>query len=204
MDTAKATGVPRDQPLSSRLWHALARLELSSKLAMLCIFFGWFFMNTLEVSVGSLLHGVRFLDMSAVIADPTRMFFGGDTPGHHIVFALTCLACLSAPLVAHLMKTRAGWLGHLAPLALMVTCGGLLYWRTSGELIVAPEDTASLTGSLLHLASSLAHRGTDLVARHVSIAAGSYLAVIGCLVLAFQGAQHVVRSDAAARTDATR
>jgi hypothetical protein len=196
MDAPQSMGIATRPPLPARVWRALMTLESSSKLAMVCVAFGWFFMNTLAVSLGSLDHGVRFFEMSAVIADPTRLFFGGDTPVHHALFALVCLACLAAPAAAHLTRTRTGWLGHLAPLSLMLTCGALLYWRTSGELLAAPDDAASLQGSLMHLANDLVHRGTDLVSRHVSIAAGSYLAMIGCVVLAVQGIRRFTRPDA--------
>jgi hypothetical protein len=134
--------------------------------------------------------------MSAVIADPTRLFFGGDTPIHRTVFALVCLACLAAPLLPHIANTRHAWYGYLAPLALMLTCGALLYWRTSGELLAQPDDVSSLSGSLLHLANDLVHRGTDLVARHVSIGAGSYLALIGSAVLAYQGVHAQIKPNA--------
>jgi hypothetical protein len=196
MDAPQSMGIAIRPPLPARVWGALMALEASSKLAIVCVVFGWFFMRTLAVSLGSLEHGVRFFEMSAVIADPTRLFFGGDNPVHHALFALVCLACLSAPMAAHLTQSRTRWLGHLAPMALMLTCGALLYWRTSGEFLAAPDDAASLQGSLMHFANDLVHRGTDLVSRHVSIGAGSYLAMIGCVVLAVQGIRRFARPDA--------
>ena len=204
MDAPQSMGIATRPPLPARLGRALMALDASSKLAIVCVVFGWFFMKTLAVSLGSLEHGVRFFEMSAVIADPTRLFFGGDTPVHHALFALVCLACLAAPVAAHLTQTRAGWLGHLAPVSLMLACGALLYWRTSGELLAAPDDAASLQGSLMHLASDWMHRGTDLVSRHVTIGAGSYLAMIGSVVLAVQGVRRFARPDALPRPDAPR
>ncbi len=167
--------------------RGLAALDGSSKFAIVCVVFGWFFMNTFVVTLGSLEHGVRFFDMSAVIADPTRLFFGGDTPFHHGFFGLVCLACLIAPLAPHLMKTPSAWIGYLAPLALILACGVLLYWRTSGELFAPPSDPKALSGGLIHFANDLVRRGSDVVSQHVSLGIGSYFSLIGSAVLAVQG-----------------
>jgi len=159
METPHSMEVPTTRPPVGRAVRAFAELDRSSKLAIVCVVAGWFFMNTLIVSLGSLQHGVRFLDLSAVIADPTRLFFDIDTPFHRIFFGLICLVCLLAPLAAHLVKKSSAWVGYLAPLALMLFCGVLLYSRAPG----------------------------DLVSRRISVGAGGYLALIGSMVLAAQG-----------------
>jgi hypothetical protein len=187
MAAPQSMEIAATRPLIGRVVRGVAALDASSKLAILCVLFGWFYMNSLVVTLGSLEHGVRFFDMSAVIADPTRLFFDRDTPWHRVLFGLLCLACLAAPLAPHLSNTRAAWLGYLAPLALLIACGALLYWRTSGELFAPPSDPNSLTGSLMHFANGLVHRGSDLMSRHVSIGAGSYLSFIGAAVLAAHG-----------------
>ena len=187
MDAPRSMEIPTTQPLLGRVVRGLAALDASSKIAIVCVVFGWFFTNTFVVSLGSLEHGVRFFDTSAVIADPTRLFFDGDTPFHRVFFVLMCLACLIAPLAPHFMKTQTAWLGYLAPLALILACGALLYWRTSGELFAPPSDPKSLSSNLIHFANDLVHRGSDLVSRHVSIGAGSYLSLFGSAVLAVQG-----------------
>jgi hypothetical protein len=82
---------------------------------------------------------------------------------------------------------RALWLGYLAPLALMLICGALLFSRTSGEFIAAPSNVSRIGGNLIQFANDLVHHGGDLVARHVSIGVGGYLALAASLVLALQG-----------------
>lgn len=57
---------------------AARRIDGASQMAMLAIFVGWFFVDTLVASLGSLQHGVRFFDISSAIADPTRIFFAAD------------------------------------------------------------------------------------------------------------------------------
>jgi len=159
---------PAEQPtLLSRLTQAAAQLETASKFALLCIFLSWFFLDTLVVTIGSLQLGVRFADISGVIADPTRLFFGIQGSSHRVMFSMVCMLCLLAPLLPHMRRKRVNWLAYLAPLALMVVCGALLYSRTSGE-----------------------RQGTGLVAGHVAVGFGGYLALVAALVLALRGARH--------------
>lgn len=187
MDTPSRMEVSRHQPAVARAVRAVMLLDASTKLAMVCLVFGWFFMNTLVVSLGSLEHGVRFFDMSAVIADPTRLFFGIDTSAQRILFGFLCVACVLAPVAPQLWKNRLAWLAYTVPLALIVFSGLLLYSRTSGEFFVAPGDANSVSAHVIQFANDLARRGSNLVAKHVAIGAGGYLAFIGGVVLAAQG-----------------
>ena len=197
MDAPPSLDVRATGPLVGRAIRAFAEVDGTSKLAMVCLIFAWFFMNTLVVSLGSLQHGVRFFDMSAVIADPTRLFFGVDAWFHEAFFGLLCLACVVAPLAPHILRPvgeergavfgKPVWPFYLAPLALMVICGSLLYTRSSGEFFAPPPDPKSFTGSIVHFANDLARRGGDLVSQHISVGAGAYLGLIGCVVLAVQG-----------------
>jgi hypothetical protein len=187
MDAPHSMEIPSARPLPARLAEAVGALEATSKLAVVCVFFGWFCMNTLVVSLGSLQHGVRFFDMSALIADPTRLFFDGDTPVHRFLFGLSCLASLAVTVLPHLVKARHAWLAYLAPLLLMVGTMLTLYWRTSGQLFAPPDDPKSMTAGIINFANDLVHRGADIVSRHVSVGAGTYLALIGAVVLFVQG-----------------
>jgi hypothetical protein len=180
-----------DRPtLLANLSRAAAQLETASKFALLCIFFGWFFADTLVVTLGSLQHGVRFFDMSAVITDPTRLFFGIQGQFHRIMFGAVCVLCLFTPLLPHMRGGRAKWLAYLAPLILMVICGALLYSRTSSEFFAAAGDAGSPGSNLIRFANNLVRHGSGLVARHVSVGVGGYLALIASLVLALRGARH--------------
>lgn len=187
MDTPRSLEASSGQPIIGRVCRAIASLDLSTHLAMVCLLFGWFFMNTLVVSLGSFEHGVRFFDMSAVIGDPTRLFFGVDASAQRLVFGFACVLCILSPIAPRLSKTRLAWLALVAPLGLSVLCGLLLYSRTSGEFFAAPGDAGSMSGHLIDFANQLARRGSNLVSRHITIGAGSYLAFIGAVVLAVQG-----------------
>jgi hypothetical protein len=173
--------------LAARLLKAAGQIELASKIAIVCVFFGWFLVDALVVTLGSLQHGVRFFDISAVIADPSRMFFGLQGSVHRVFFIPLCIVCLFAPLLPHIGRNRVLWLGYIAPLALMLVCGVLLLWRTSGEFIAAPSNAGRAAGNIIQFANDLVHHGGDLVARHVSIGIGGYLALIACIVLALRG-----------------
>jgi hypothetical protein len=173
--------------VAARLIKAAGEIELASKAAIVCVFFGWFLVDTLVVSLSSLQHGVRFYDLSAVIADPSRMFFGLQGSLHRTLFIPLCIACILAPLLPHLRSVRVLWLSYVAPLALMAICAILLYWRTSGEFITAPSHAGRVGGNLIQLANDLVHHGGDLVARHVSIGVGGYVALVASVVLALRG-----------------
>src|ERR1700727_614365 len=96
--------------VAAKLFQAAGQIELPSKAAIVCIFFAWFLLDTLVVTLGSLQHGVRFYDMSAVIADPSRMFFGLQGSLHRTLFIPLCIVCILAPLLPHLRAVRALWL----------------------------------------------------------------------------------------------
>jgi hypothetical protein len=196
MATPRALEARPAQPVIARFLQAAGRLNTSSKFALLCLLFGWFFLDTLVVSLGSLQHGVRFFDMWAVIAEPTRVFFGVDTGFQRIFFGLICVAGLLAPLAAHLSTRRSAWLAYLIPLVLMVVCGSFLYSATSSEFFSASGDPASVGNSLLRLANDLARQGSGFVTKHISVAGGAYLALIGAVVLAVQGVRGFRRHGA--------
>ena len=179
---------------AARLFKAAGEVELASKIAIVCIFFSWFLVDTLVVTLGSLQHGVRFFDMSAVIADPSRMFFGLQGSLHRMFFIPLCTVCLLAPLLPHFRRVRQLWLSYAAPLTLMVICGALLFSQTSREFIAAPGNAGRVGGNLIQFADDLVHRGGDLVARHVSIGLGGYLALAASILLALQGARRLRRT----------
>jgi hypothetical protein len=191
MENPGSLGVPSGtethRGLAARIMAAAGGLDSASKFAIVSVFFAWFFIDTLEVSLGSIKHGVRFFDAAAVIADPTRLFFPIETTFGVISFALICCLCLLGPLAPQLWRSRLAWLAYLLPLTLIVVCALLLYSKTSNEILAAPSDGGGLRTSVLNLANKILQRGSDLVARHVAVGAGGYVALLGSLVLGYQG-----------------
>ncbi|HTD74420.1 MAG TPA: hypothetical protein VK652_12905 [Steroidobacteraceae bacterium] len=187
METPSQSQPAQSLSLIARVIRTAAELDTVSKFALLCIFFGWFLVDTLLVTLGSLQHGVRFFDISSVIADPTRLFFGVQGFARRFIFSGVCALCLLAPLLPHLRRGRENWLGYLAPLVLIMICGVLLYSRTSSELFATPTDAGRAGSSLIRFANGLVHQGSGLVARHVSVGVGGYVALIASMVLALRG-----------------
>jgi hypothetical protein len=196
MHTPRSPDVtPALTPLGN-LSRAARPFDGVSLLAAWAIFIGWFFTDTLVVSLGSLQHGVRFFDISTAIVDPTRILFGVDGSFQRMVFSLVCFVCLLAPLLPHWRRYRLAWAAYLAPLALMVLSGALLYSKTSSESFSAPADIGSLGSNVIRFANGLVRQGSGLVSRHISIGLGGYLAFAGSLVLAVQGMRQLHRHAA--------
>lgn len=199
MDTPRSLEVsPARTPLD-RLSRAARQIDGVSWFAMLAIFIGWFFLDTLVVGFGALRHGVRFFDISAAIADPTRIFFGVDGYLQRIFFGLVCFACLLAPLLPHWRMSRMAWVAYLAPLALMILCGALLYSKTASEFFPAAGDASPfgpnrLGRSVVGLANDLIRQGSDVVSRHIVVGAGAYLAFAGSVLLAVQAFRSILRA----------
>lgn len=187
MDTPRSPEAGSAPTLMGELSRAASRIDGLSLLALLALFVGWFFMNTLVASLGSLQQGLRFFDISAAIADPTRIFFGVEGSLRRVLFGALCIACLLAPLVPHWRSHRLAWAAYLAPLILMTFCGVVLYAKSSGDFFPPPTNAGSLSTSVLSFANDLVNRGTGLISKHVSVGAGGYLAFLGALVLAVQG-----------------
>jgi hypothetical protein len=187
MQTPRSMDLTSVQPMLGRAWRALTALNVPSGLAITGILIGWFFIDTLIVSLGSLQHGVRFFDMSAVIADPARLFLGVDSSLQRWLFGVICLGCLAAPVASHLVKDRLASLAYLAPLALVALSGTLLYSRTSAEFFATPASANNASGGFIRFADDFVRHGGGLVARHISIGAGGYLALSGSVVLAVLG-----------------
>ena len=100
---------------------------------------------------------------------------------------LLCLGVLCTPLAPCLSRIRETWLACVTPLALMLICGAWLYARTSGDFLNTAADTGTLNSDVVRFANDLLHRATQPAARRVSIGAGSYVAISGCLFLAYYG-----------------
>jgi len=182
--------VTTEAPSAPNPWlRAASRLEGLTWLALVCVVAGWFFLDTLVVTVGPWRRAVHFYELATVIANPTRLFLGIDRaqlPGI-IAFTVLCLGVLSTPLAPFLSRLREAWLAYLTPLALMLICGAWLYARTSGDFFNTAADTGTLTSDVVRFANDLLHHATQPVARRVSIGAGSYVAIAACLFLAYHG-----------------
>jgi hypothetical protein len=181
-------------PLTARLASAATQVELPAKIAIVCIFLSWFFLDTLVVTLGSLQHGIRFFDVPDLIADPSRMFFGFSGWAHRAGFGLLCLASLCAPVLPYLRREKIWWLAYLVPVALMAVCGILLLWRTSGQFIAAPNDAGQIASTVSRFANDLVHHGSAIITRHVSIGVGGYLGLVASFVLALRGVRHYRRA----------
>jgi hypothetical protein len=173
--------------LFDRLTRAAGQLGVVTVLAMICVFIGWFFTDTVVASMGPLVHTVRFYGLADAVGNPLRLFAGGDVTTATVAFSVLCIACILAPLLPHWAGNRALWPAYCAPLLLIIVVGLILYFRASHDLFTSADDADPVNRDLVRLANDLINKGGQLVARHVAIGLGAYLGVIGSLVLAVWG-----------------
>jgi hypothetical protein len=188
-ETSPRPPIGAPEPVWMPWLRAAGRLDPTTWLALLCIVVGWFFMNTLAVSLGPINHTFRFFDMLAIIDNPLQLFTGLK-PVHYIevtIFTLLCIGALCAPAMPYVREDRTSWLAYLVPLLLMIVAYLWLYVRTSGDFFATPADAGTLSSDVIRFTNDLLHLGTQPVARRVTIGAGSYVSIVGGVALAVRG-----------------
>jgi len=170
-----------DEPRELPEWLNLAALVL--------IFVGWFLLNTLTTTIGSIGLEFQFFDMAAIIDQPGRLFtgIGSSTSLLTIPFGVVCLAALAATLAPYVSGSRIARLARLAPVLLMLICGGILYHETSQDTFTAAQNAGDVTNALINLANVMARHSVGVAARHIGIGAGAWVAAVGALYLAYTG-----------------
>jgi len=179
-----------------------ARLDPRTLVAMGAIAICWFAMATLVVNLGAWQQSIHFYDLLAVINDPAGRLTGINRahPLMTLGFALVCSAAVLAPVAPQFSRQREAWLSYLAPLILMAFTGAILYAKTSASYLHANTSVSTVATLLARAAQGVVSRTSELVATHISIGAGAYLALFPCAYLALAG---VSRFCAARSHDAT-
>jgi len=171
-----------------------ARWDPLTWLAVICLLLGWFYVKCLIVWVSGIEHGVRFYDLPAIILKPSQLFFG--VRRYYLLLALPfgalCLGCIYALTLPYQGSSRKSWLLHLLPLIVLAGCYAALYHRTGQDLIRTDPD--KVAGDLTRLTNDLWNRGAGVVARHVAVAGGAYVALAGSLFLAARGIRQYLKS----------
>jgi hypothetical protein len=170
-----------DEPRELPEWLNLA--------AVVLVFVGWFLLDTLSTSIGVIGLDFQFFDMAAIIDQPARLFTGiGSNAGLlTIPFGVLSLAVLAATLAPYVSGSRLARLARIAPLLLMLVCGGILYHETSQDTFTAAQNAGDVTNALVNLANVMARHSVGVAARHIGIGAGAWVAALGALYLAYTG-----------------
>jgi hypothetical protein len=165
-----------------------SELDVVAFAAAALIVIGWFAMSTLVTQFPGLDLRFRFYNMGSVLANPSRLVTGlSDGDGvRGFLFGALCLAVALSVIVPYRLKQRGAWLMQLAPLALMIVCGALLYEKTSGDLL-ASSGRSPFESQVIAFANKLANRMSDSVAQHITIGLGAYVSFAASLVLAVRG-----------------
>jgi len=121
MEAPRSMEVEATHPILARVLDAVAKLDTSSKLAIVCIAFGWFFFDTLVVSAGSLI--LIMLCGALPYSGTSREFFAatgdaGSLGGSVIRFANNLVRQGSGLVSKHVSIGAGGYLGLIGSLVL--------------------------------------------------------------------------------------
>jgi len=184
--TSKAEIPLEPDTASDEPWELPEWLNLA---AVVLIFAGWFLLNTLTTTIGAIGLEFQFFDMAAIIDQPARLFTGvGSNAGFlTIPFGVLSLAVLAVTLAPYVSGSRLARLARIAPLLLMLLCGGILYHETSQDTFSAVQNAGDVTTALVNLANVMARHSVGVAARHIGIGVGAWVAAVGALYLAYTG-----------------
>jgi len=184
--TAEAEGSGNTQ---GRVRAATRTIDVPMLLALAAILIGWFLLDTLSMSYGVVRLDFHFYQFAAIIAQPTRLLRGIDaaTDLWTVPFTLLCLVSLAAALLPGRLRLPGSRFGYLAPLLLMLVCGGILYYETSRDSFAAAVTGNQVTDALLNLGNMMVRRAGTLVAKRISAGAGMWVSSAGALYLAWAG-----------------
>ncbi|HTW37772.1 MAG TPA: hypothetical protein VMD49_04310 [Steroidobacteraceae bacterium] len=157
--------------------------------AAACILIGWFGMSTLVTELAGVHLTFHFYNMWSVVANPTRLLTGlgdGDSV-RGLLFGVLCLAIGLTVFVPYRLRQRGAWLLYLAPLALMLACGALLYERTATELFADTGRYGAIESQFVTFANKIADSMSRSLAQHITLGLGAYVSFAASLVLAARG-----------------
>jgi hypothetical protein len=176
---------------------SLERIAVPTWIALATMTVGWFWMATLVTTFGPIQQVVHFYDLGTVLRDPSWLVHGAGeshTPGA-LAFGTLSAAVILAPLAAHRLDTRSSRLLFALPLALMVSCGILLYFKTAQPYAKPIPNSGALGAFMTRVANDVIGQATNTIARHISVGLGGYLSFGAALYLTLKG----VRGYAAKR-----
>jgi hypothetical protein len=167
----------------------LRRADRPALIALGAVFIGWFFLDTLTMTVGAFSDGFRFYALGAIIARPLRLVTGltGDDRYLVLPFALLCLVTLAATLAPYVSRHPLARYGRFAPLALMLISGSVLYREASRDAFIAAPDAGQVAAAVTSFANALARRAGGVLAQHISVGAGAWVALLGASYVAVAG-----------------
>jgi len=162
------------------------RIEL---ICVACLLLGWFGLAAVVTDLGDFSVRLEFYQLWSVLEHPARLFTGlqsGDG-AQSFAFGVICVAAVLAVFLPYRLPHPAAWLGQLAPLALMLTCGVVLYRESRAELLADAGQYGAAGSQILHWANSLADRLSGMATRRTTAGLGAYLSGLASLVLAARG-----------------
>jgi hypothetical protein len=182
------------------------KIDFLTWVAVGCVVLGWFWLDTLAATFGPIQHTVHFYDLPVVMHDPRWLLSGvrDAFPLARVTFGLVCLVVITAPLLPRLGFPHVPYLLSSAPFLLMLLCGIVLYVKSSSTQIAATDSLGRIGGYFAKWANGATNWTGDVVARHIAIAAGGYVAFLASGFLAVRGVIRPRQVASAAAADQNR
>lgn len=184
-------GLPRRTRLFVEADSAIARRpDWTVLVAAACLACSWFFMSALITQYGAVQLQFRFYNVLTLMHSPGRIatgLFGSGVTWDAWLFGTVCAAAVLAALAPAVSTRKAAWLGCVAPFALMVLSGLILYHGFSQDLVTDNGYLGDSGVRLSHFANQLANRVGGMIARRIHVGAGGYISVAASVFLAIKG-----------------
>jgi hypothetical protein len=169
--------------------HVTVQLHWTVLLGVGCTAVSWFALDSLVTDLRFARLGFRFYNVLTLMRSPDRILSGPGEGGtlDAWLFGAVCAVCLLAALAPLVLSQRRAWLGCVAPFALMVVAGAVLYHGFTQDFIADSGSLGDTGSQLIRFANSLASQVGNVVARRVHVGAGGYLGLAATAVLAVKG-----------------
>ena len=165
-------------------------------IGILVIAIGWFGMATLTADFALVQHNPRFYELWAVINDPLGALSGMNRSQDFLTFgfALVCVVALAASLAPVVWPRRIAWFAYLIPLLVMAYSLYALYAKTSTTYVAVDDSVHTLNAYIARITQSAMNRAGEASSKRISIGAGTYVALLGSVLLAARGIFKFVRA----------
>lgn len=188
MQAAKAKGL-------ALFAHASASLGTPVLVAWATVIVTWFFMNTINISVGGISGaGITFWDLLGVVNNSGGLASVGGGAGGKGIYALLAIVALAGPAVSQFWSDNKAHLANCIPLLLMLIVVVIFYIQLRSSVAEMGKMASGLGGSAV---ADMVNNMMAEAMKSVHIGIGAIAAFIASGYLAFVGVKRFIEGKVA-------